>query len=247
MADKDGYNLPLDAANDMLGDAHNTNWAENYPVLPQPEQPDQLRARLEERLRPVQPPADQGHHAPAGPLRPGDGLQRHQEARRRTPKYANAEGPRARDGLRPPAGAGGGHDRNPRQPLRHPLLSQQLRPAQDDHPQEKDGKDVEEPYNPTVDATLAKIAQLIETFGATRVVIEGHTDSSMKSQVAAGDLPALAAEVKKLSEERAAAVRKELVDKYKVDPNRVTVRGLGWDKPADPPTRTTTPRIAASR
>jgi OOP family OmpA-OmpF porin len=98
----------------------------------------------------------------------------------------------------------------------------------------KDGKDVEEPYDPAVDTTLDKIAQLVGTFGAARVVVEGHTDSSMRSAVPAVDQPALAQEVKKLSENRANAVKQVLVDKYKIDTNQLTVRGMGWDQPADP-------------
>ena len=49
-------------------------------VLPEPEQPDQLRAHLEHRVLPLQ--ADRrGHRADA--VRPGDGLLGHPEARRR--------------------------------------------------------------------------------------------------------------------------------------------------------------------
>ena len=57
-------------------------------VLPQPEQPDQLRAHLDDRLLPLQA-HQRGHRADA--VRPGDGLLDHPEARRAEPKYAQPE------------------------------------------------------------------------------------------------------------------------------------------------------------
>ncbi len=40
--------------------------------------------------------------------------------------------------------------------------------------------------------------------------------------------------VKELSMNRANAVKEALVQKYKFEPNRLMVDGLGWDRPADP-------------
>ena len=45
------------------------------------------------------------------------------------------------------------------------------------------GKSVEERYDPNVENVLEEIAQLAGQFGAARIIIEGHTDSSMKGQV----------------------------------------------------------------
>ena len=87
-------------------------------------------------------------------------------------------------------------------------------------------KDVEELYDPNVDYVLEDIAKLVGQFGAARIVIEGHTDSSMKGQVP----PSL---VKELSLNRANAVKQALVEKYKLDPNQLGVEGMGWDRPAD--------------
>ena len=98
----------------------------------------------------------------------------------------------------------------------------------------RDGKEVEELYDPDVNRTIDRIAQLVGQFGAAQVVIEGHTDASMRNQVPEADRAALAAEVKKLSENRANAVKQALVEKYKIDPNQLNVRGMGWDRPADP-------------
>jgi outer membrane protein OmpA-like peptidoglycan-associated protein len=89
-----------------------------------------------------------------------------------------------------------------------------------------DGKEVEEPYDPTVDLVLGEVAALAQQFGNARIVIEGHTDSSMRGKVPA-DL------VKELSFDRAGAVKDELIAKFEFDPNRFAVDGLGWERPAD--------------
>ncbi|MFM7109266.1 MAG: phosphate ABC transporter substrate-binding/OmpA family protein [Planctomycetaceae bacterium] len=89
-----------------------------------------------------------------------------------------------------------------------------------------DGKDVEEPYDPQVDMVLEEAATLAKQFGNARIVVEGHTDSSMRGVVP----PEL---VRKLSKERAAAVKDEIIAKYKFDAARFAVDGLGWDRPAD--------------
>jgi NitT/TauT family transport system substrate-binding protein len=232
MADKDAYNLPIEAANDMLGDAHNTNWAENYQFFLNQNNPTNfehvwknayaLYSHPQLKVITHQPvPFDQVMDFSVIKKLGQDAKYAQQKDRGRTTSPAPLPTPTAED-----------------QPILGSRFDIRFYPNSADlHKtiiRKKDGKDVEELYDPTVDDTLAKIAQLIETFGATRVVIEGHTDSSMKSQVPASDLPALAAEVKKLSEERATAVKQALVDKYKLDPNRVSVRGVGWDKPADP-------------
>jgi NitT/TauT family transport system substrate-binding protein len=90
-----------------------------------------------------------------------------------------------------------------------------------------DGKDVEEPYDPNVKNVLDDVAGLAAQFGAARIVIEGHTDASMRGQVDA-DL------VKELSTNRANAVKQALAERNNLDPNQFSVEGVGWDRPADP-------------
>lgn len=90
-----------------------------------------------------------------------------------------------------------------------------------------DGKDVEQLYDPNVDNVLEGVAKLVGEFGAARVIVEGHTDSSMRGQV-----PTDA--VKELSMNRANAVKEALVQKFNLEPNRLIADGLGWDRPADP-------------
>ncbi|MCX7425979.1 MAG: phosphate ABC transporter substrate-binding/OmpA family protein, partial [Planctomycetia bacterium] len=87
-------------------------------------------------------------------------------------------------------------------------------------------KEVEESYDPTVDMVLEDIAKLTEQFGAARVIIEGHTDATMRGLVPA-------AMVKDLSMNRANAVKEALVEKYNLLPNKFSVVGMGWEKPAD--------------
>ena len=90
------------------------------------------------------------------------------------------------------------------------------------------GKAVEERYDPNVENVLEEIAQLAGQFGTARIIIEGHTDSSMKGQV-----PVEA--VKDLSLKRANAIKEALLKKYTdLDANRFNVDGVGWDRPVDP-------------
>jgi NitT/TauT family transport system substrate-binding protein len=90
-----------------------------------------------------------------------------------------------------------------------------------------DGNTVEELYDPSVDLVLEEIAKLTEQFGAARVIIEGHTDASMR-----GAIPESL--VKELSSNRANAVKEALIEKFSLDPNRFSATGMGWDVPADP-------------
>ncbi len=83
-------------------------------------------------------------------------------------------------------------------------------------------------YDPTVDLILEEIAKLAGQFGTARIVIEGHTDSSMRGQ-------APDALVRELSNLRANSVKEALIQKYPtLDPNQFNVEGKGWDRPADP-------------
>src|SRR5207248_8542378 len=92
---------------------------------------------------------------------------------------------------------------------------------------EENGQVTEVLYDPNVDNVLSEVAKLAGQFGAARIIIEGHTDSSRRGQVPE-DL------VKKLSEDRANSVREELIKKFKMDPDRFNAAGMGWDVPADP-------------
>lgn len=89
------------------------------------------------------------------------------------------------------------------------------------------GRTVEEAYDPNVPFVLEEVGRLAGQFGAARIVIEGHTDGSMK-----GSVPENA--VQELSLNRANAVKTALVQAFSsLDPNQFSVSGLGWKRPAD--------------
>jgi len=81
-------------------------------------------------------------------------------------------------------------------------------------------------YDPTVPATLEKVARLAGQYERAVIAVLGHTDSSMK-----GRAPRTA--VEQLSRDRADAVKKALIKKYNFDPNKFVVKGMAWDVPAD--------------
>jgi NitT/TauT family transport system substrate-binding protein len=91
-----------------------------------------------------------------------------------------------------------------------------------------DGKEVEELYDPNVDFVVEEVGKLAGQYGAARIIIEGHTDGSMKGQVPKGL-------VQELSLNRANAVKEGIVRKFKsLQPNQFSAAGMGWDRPADP-------------
>jgi len=91
-----------------------------------------------------------------------------------------------------------------------------------------DGKEVEELYDPNAGFVVEEVGKLAGQYGAARIVIEGHTDASMKGRVP----PSL---VKELSTNRANAVKQARVKKFpNLQPNQFAVAGMGWDRPADP-------------
>lgn len=82
-------------------------------------------------------------------------------------------------------------------------------------------------YDPNVTATLEKVARLSGQYERAVIAVIGHADSSMRGKGARTE------DVKRLSLDRAAAVRQALVKKYNFDPNKFLVEGKGWDVPAD--------------
>jgi OOP family OmpA-OmpF porin len=67
---------------------------------------------------------------------------------------------------------------------------------------------------------LKEVADFLITYANTSAVIEGHTDN-----VGEADYN------KDLSQRRAESVRDYLIDNFGIDPNRLTARGYGEEKP----------------
>ncbi|GAB4108729.1 MAG: hypothetical protein Kow001_07100 [Acidobacteriota bacterium] len=82
-------------------------------------------------------------------------------------------------------------------------------------------------YDPNVNKIIEEVGRLVGQFGMARVVIEGHTDASMK-----GSVPFEA--VRDLSMRRANAVKEELVKRFKLQPNQFSVDGVGWNREIEP-------------
>jgi NitT/TauT family transport system substrate-binding protein len=90
-----------------------------------------------------------------------------------------------------------------------------------------DGKTTEVRYDPNADFVIEEVGKLAGQYGAARVVIEGHTDSSMK-----GRTPAEV--VKELASNRANGVKEALVKAFpSLQPNQFSASGVGWERPAD--------------
>jgi outer membrane protein OmpA-like peptidoglycan-associated protein len=90
-----------------------------------------------------------------------------------------------------------------------------------------DGKEVEELYDPNVSFVVEEIGKLAGQYGAARIVIEGHTDASMKASVPKSL-------VQELSLNRANSVKEAILRKFaSLQPNQFSTAGLGWDRPAE--------------
>jgi NitT/TauT family transport system substrate-binding protein len=219
----DGYAIPAADALSMLGDAHSTNWAENYQFFVNRNNPANFERiwkqayMLYRRIGAIS----------SNPV-PFDQVMDFSVIQKlgREPKYSESKDEYTTS--LPPKTVQQIRAEN-EEILTNTIVihffpnSAELRKK---IIRRIDGKDVEEPYDARVDLVIDEVGALAKQFGNARIVVEGHTDSSMR-----GAVPA--AMVKELSLERARAVKDALVDKYKFDDNRFAVDGLGWDRPAD--------------
>jgi NitT/TauT family transport system substrate-binding protein len=219
----EGYGIPASEAINMFADAHNTNWAENYQFFLNQNNPTNFERVWKQSYYLYKRIGSITHQ-----VVPFDQVMDFSviEKLGKEPKYSS--------------------QKNEYQLTLAPKAVSQIKAESDEiltntviihfFPNSWDlrkmvtknvnGKDVEELYDPSVDLVLEEIAKLTEQFGAARVIIEGHTDSSMKGRVPASL-------VKELSSNRANAVKEALIQKYSLDPNKFTSDGLGWEVPAD--------------
>jgi NitT/TauT family transport system substrate-binding protein len=219
-----GYNIPATDTLAMLGDAHSTNWAENYQFFINRNNPANF-----ERIWKQSYNLYRRVGAISNPPVPFDQVMDFSVIQKlgAEPKYGETKDEYAR--ALPPKTLSQIRAEN-EEILTNTVVIHFFPNSWDLRKRivrRLDGKDVEEAYDPTVDLVLDEVAALAKQFGNARIVIEGHTDASMK-----GSVPA--AMVRELSRERAGSVKNAIVEKFEFDENRFAVDGIGWDRPADP-------------
>ena len=219
-----GYNIPATDTLAMLGDAHSTNWAENYQFFINRNNPANFERiwkqayYLYRRVGAISnPPVPFDQVMDFSVIQKLGGEKKYAETK---DEYTKALPPKTLSQIRA----------ENEEILTNTVVIHFFPNSWDLRKKivrRIDGKDVEEPYDPSIDLVLDEVGALAKQFGNSRIVIEGHTDSSMKGQVP----PAM---VKELSRQRAGSVKESLVGKYEFDENRFAVDGVGWDRPADP-------------
>jgi NitT/TauT family transport system substrate-binding protein len=229
-----GYNIPPSDALSMLGDAHSTNWAENFQFFINQNNPTNFERTWQQAYllyrrigsitrRPV--PFDQVMDFSIIQKLAQDAKYSSQKV-----EYLTKVAPKDLQTVRAEG----------EEILTNTVVIHFFPNSWDPFKTvEKvlDGKSVVERYDPNVENVLEEIARLAGQFGSARVIIEGHTDSSMKGQVPV-EL------VKELSLNRANAIKEALVKKYTdLDANRFNVDGVGWDRPVDPLNQTKNRRV----
>ena len=210
----------------MLGDAHSTNWAENYQFFLNQNNPTNFERvwkqsyYLYRRIGAIS--------TPAGAVRPGHGFLGHPEAGQGR-EVRLAEGRVRHRSSRPRTvrrDPGRGDEI-----LTNTVVIHFFPNSWDLYKkvtEKVDGKAVEELYDPNVDNVLEEIAKLAGQFGAARIIIEGHTDSSMKGQVPVDAGQGTVAQPGQRDQGGPGA------EVHDLDPNQFNVDGVGWDRPADP-------------
>jgi ABC-type nitrate/sulfonate/bicarbonate transport system substrate-binding protein len=218
----EGYNLPPADALSMLGDAHSTNWAENYQFFMNQNNPANFERvwnqayYLYRRIGKITHQRVPFDHVMDFTII--DKLAQEEKYSSQVDEYTTRFVPKSTTEVR---GA--------EEILTNTVVIHFFPNSYDLYKKvtERQGdKDVERAYDPNVDFVLEEIAKLAGQFGTARIIIEGHTDSSMRGQ-------APEALVKDLSASRAAAVKEALVNKFELDANQFNTEGMGWDRPAD--------------
>jgi NitT/TauT family transport system substrate-binding protein len=220
-----GYNIPSTDALNMLGDAHSTNWAENYQFFMNQNNPTNFE-RVWNQAYLLYRRIGSISHQPVSFDQVMDfsiiaKLGKEEKYSSQKDEYRIQLAPKTVSEIR---GA-------EKEILTNTIVVRFFPNSWDLHKKitkQVNGKTAEELYDPSVDLVLDEVAKLAGQFGAARIIIEGHTDDSMKGQIPSSM-------VKELSLNRANAVKEGLVQKYtELDPNRFNVEGMGWDRPADP-------------
>jgi NitT/TauT family transport system substrate-binding protein len=219
-----GYNLPAADAQGMMGDAHWTNWAENYQFLINQNNPAGFQ-RIWEQSYLLYQRIGSVTHTPVAFDKVLDfsivqRLGTEDAYAKQLDRYKVEFTPRSVSEV---AGA--------ESPVLTQTVTMNFSPNNWDLHfrvmRERDGQQVEELYDPNIDNVLSEIAGLAGKFGMAHIVISGHTDASMRGRVPESS-------VQLLSLNRANAVKDALVQQFSLDPNQFSVEGVGWSRPADP-------------
>jgi ABC-type nitrate/sulfonate/bicarbonate transport system substrate-binding protein len=218
----DGFGLPASEAYDMLADAHSTNWAENFQFFLNKNNPANFE-RVWNQAYYIYRRLGKISHSTVKFDKVMDfsiieKLKSEEKYSRQVDEYTTQFIPTTTREVR---GA--------EEILTNTVVIHFFPNSADLNKtiiKKENGKDVEVPYDPKVDFVLEEIGKLAGQFGTARIIIEGHTDSSMKGR-APVDL------VKGLAKKRAQAVKQALTRKFELSPNQFNTDGLGWDRPAD--------------
>ena len=213
----EGYTLPASEALAMLADAHSTNWAENYQFLVNQNNPANFE-HVWNRAYSLYRRIGQIRHSPVRfnkvmdfsiiqklAKEPKYSTQKDEYQVTFTPKTVSEIHGESTEVL---------------------VNTVRIHFAPNSWDLSRKRQDGEGLYDPNVANILDEISTLVAGFGLAQVIIEGHTDSSMKGQISASV-------VKELALNRANAVKEALVRKYNLDPNQFAVDGVGWDRPAE--------------
>ncbi|MSQ47193.1 MAG: hypothetical protein EXR78_02205 [Deltaproteobacteria bacterium] len=219
-----GYNIPATDALGMLGDAHSTNWAENYQFFLNQNNPANFE-RVWNQAYYLYRRVGSIRHQPV----PFDQVMDFSliEKLGKEPKYASQKDEYAIQLA--PATISEIHGES-EEILTNTVFIHFYPNSWDIRKKitkNVNNKTIEELYDPKVEFVVEEIGKLVGQFGAARVIIEGHSDSSMKGQIPASL-------VKELSLNRANAVKEAVVRKFNLSPNQFAAEGVGWDRPLDP-------------
>jgi ABC-type nitrate/sulfonate/bicarbonate transport system substrate-binding protein/outer membrane protein OmpA-like peptidoglycan-associated protein len=218
-----GYNIQAKDAMSMFADAHNTNWAENYQFFLNQNNPanfEQVWTRAYYLYRKI----GSITHQPVSFDQVMDyslieKLGKEQKYKSQVDEYRARLTPRSAQQI---------EAESPEILARR--ITIHFFPNSSDLSKkitkEVNGKTTEVLYDPNVDLVLKEAGALAAQFGGARIVVEGHTDASRL-----GEVPEDV--VKALSQQRAEAVQRAMVEKFDLEPGRITAVGYGWDRPAE--------------
>ncbi len=216
----DGYSLPPDETLGMLADAHWTNYAENRDFFLNANNPTNFERTyntaflLYKAVGVVSDKTDFDQIMDASVIKKLGSDEKYSKSKN---EYEVAFAPVAASGI------------NVESTILTKTIVVQFFPNSSDlyKKVEKAGQSAPVLYDANVDFVIEEVAKVSKQYGAARILIEGHTDGSMRGQ-------ADSALVKQLSFDRANAVKQALINKFQLPANQFTVNGLGWDRPADP-------------